>query len=240
MRSKTLLLTALLLAAAFAAPTIKLLRNETEVKFFHPQDHSLFFKADLGTMKLGQTRIKWKFIAVEVAGGENGLIKEVEASSLMANHATGSLSLPRDWPYGNYKAELYVDDKLVATQPYIVSPEVKDLKATAHALFADDGKGGRGARVDSFKPANHRLHFGVQVNGFFMGKAEAHWTFVALDTAVGKNQKITEMKSDVSNTPGDTLTAQVELPNDWPVGTYRAEVTLNGRPLDSIPFEVKQ
>ncbi len=239
MRNPTLLIVALLLATALAAPTIKLYRNESEVKFFHPQDHKLVFKADLGGMKLGQTKIKWKFIAVEVASGDNGLIKEVEASGMVANQATGSLTLPSDWPYGNYKAELYVNDKLVATQPYVVSPEVKDLKATAHAIFADDGKGGRGARVESFKPANHKQHFGVQVNGFLMGKAEAHWTFIAVDTAAGKNQKITEMKSDVSNTPGDTLTAHVELPQDWPVGKYRAEVTLNGRPLDAINYEVK-
>jgi hypothetical protein len=239
MRIQAFLLTALLVAAAFAAPTIKLYRNETEVKYFHPQDHKLAFKADLGSMKLGQTKIKWKFLAVEVASGENGLIKEVEASGMVANQATGSLSLPSDWPYGNYKVELYVNGKLVATQPYVVSPEVKDLKATAHALFADDGKGGRGARLESFTPANHKQHFGVQVNGFFMGKAEAHWKFIAVDTPVGKNQLITEMKSDVSNTPGDTLTAHVELPQDWPVGKYRAEVSLNGRPLDTINYEVK-
>ena len=233
------LLLLLLFSVSLAAPGIQLLVGGKEVSFFRPTDHTLNFRVDLSTLKLGQTKAKWRFLAVETASGDKGLIKEAETSGLVTSQVDGTLTLPRDWPYGSYKAELYLNGKLHGTYPYIVSPAVDELKARGHGLFLDNGKGELGKKVEHFTPKDHMQHFAVGINGFVMGKAKVARTFVAVDTSQGKNQTITTLEKDVSNFQGDTLTSHIELPRDWPTGKYRAEVTLNGRALDKIDYEVK-
>lgn len=209
------------------------------VESFQPGDRKMHFLAKLDEFKVGKTKAKVVFTGVETSAGKNLAVTQVESTSMVANEVTASVTLPRDWPFGSYKADFYIDDKLVTSRPYVISPAIDELKTLGLTLLEDDGKGNPGKPVKFFKATQHKLHFALEVNGFLVGKAKASWRFVAVDTTKGKNVDVGVQDADVSNIQGNTLTSFLELPRDWPTGTYKVEVKLNEREIYSGPFEIK-
>jgi hypothetical protein len=104
------------------------------------------------------------------------------------------------------------------------------------ALMRDDGNGEPGDVVQSFTPADRKMHFEVKTTGLLSPGSKVKWVFAAVDTTEGKNLQITTVETDVL--VANNLTATLTLDRDWPVGTYKADVTINGEPLTIVNFTV--
>ena len=245
MRKLTVVL--LLSGLALAAPVVtkvKLLRDNggqpgAEVQYFKPGDHKIHFLVQFDKLTVGQTKVHLVFTGVDTSAGQNLEVKQLDMEALVANEVAASVSLPRDWPHGTYRADLSVNGQKLKSIPYVISPSADELKSTGSALFRDDGKGGEGAKVSKFSPKDRNLHFEMGLNGYLMGKAIVRWSYVALKTTAGNNREITAKDTDLSNFKGNTLTGNCELPRDWPKGTYEARVAINGRAVGKIPFTVE-
>ncbi|NLI79878.1 MAG: hypothetical protein GX442_25960 [Candidatus Riflebacteria bacterium] len=205
---------------------------------FRPADRSMHFKVTCKSMKWGSTKARWVFTALQTTSGDTGQVAEAEATTLVANEFTGKLTLPRDWPVGRYQAELFVDDKLVCTIPYLVTPPLGEMKITEHTLFRDDGKGREGEVVTAFRPTDRNKHFRVRANGLFPAGTQVKWVYTAVETDQGRNQAITEVVFDLDS-DYDVLNSNLELPTDWPVGTYKVEILVGEKLWYTIDYEVK-
>lgn len=216
------------------------------VAFFEPGNRHHFFEANTSSNVPTGTKVKWIFTGESTAAG-NGVkvaefVIEVGKLQLIANQLTANVKLPNDWPYGNYKAEIFFDDKLVKTVKYAVAPPEGTLVALSQGLYHDDGKGGQGEKVAAFKATNHNLHFAVIVAGHLPSNAAARWTFTAVDTAQGKNVKLGDIDGqlpDFKDSRFNTLFGNVELPKDWPVGTYKADVQVGNKLVTTIEYKVE-
>ena len=87
---------------------------------FVPADRTIFCVLDLNTARAGtQVRFVWKTVQIE--GSQNEEIKTVEyVTKPLEDKVQGNLSLPRDWPTGTYKVEIYLNGTLAKTINYRV------------------------------------------------------------------------------------------------------------------------
>lgn len=92
-----------------------------ETNTFRPSDHTVHCLAKLRNPKEG-TRIKFSWWIVDAQGTTNEKIKEIDyTTGPNDNVVHGHLTVPRDWPKGKYKCEVYVDGALDKTIEYWVS-----------------------------------------------------------------------------------------------------------------------
>jgi hypothetical protein len=227
-----------------AIKSVKLMRDDgkgnsgEEVKSFRPADRKQHFQVELTATKMGSLEAKWVFTALDTTAGKNIKIFESKVTGLVGNIISGSVRLPRDWPSGSYKADLYLNDKLIKTIEYVVSRPVSELSVISVKLRRDDGGGNPGEEVKVFRPSDHKQHFEAEVDGFFVGEAKVKWVFTALDTTAGKNKQILEAEFDATDFKGNTLTSFCELPRDWPPGTYKGDIYINGKLVKTFEYIV--
>jgi hypothetical protein len=91
-----------------------------ETNTFEPSNHTVHCLATLRNPKEG-TKIKFSWWIVDAEGTKNQLIKEIDYTTGMDKVVHGHLSLPRDWPKGKYKCDVYVDGVLDRTVEYYVA-----------------------------------------------------------------------------------------------------------------------
>jgi len=229
-----------------AIKSVKLLRDDGSgnpgevVKSFRPSDRRHHFRVELADMRAGGTEVRWVFTGVDTTAGKNIEIAESRTSALVANVISGSVALPpRDWPTGSYKADLYLNDRLIKTIEYVVSRPVGELSVISVALKRDDGEGNPGEKVKEFHPSDHKLHFEAEVDGFFVGEARVKWVFTAVETTAGKNRQVQEVEFDVTDFRGNTLTSHVELPRDWPTGLYKVDIHINDKLIKTFEYTIR-
>lgn len=87
---------------------------------FAPTDHTFHVVADLNKAKGGTVmKLVWK--AVDVLNGQNGEIKTIDyTTKSFENKVHGHLTLPKDWPKGTYRVEVYVNRNLDKTIDFTV------------------------------------------------------------------------------------------------------------------------
>ena len=87
---------------------------------FLATDRTQFFEAETSRLLDAGTKVKWSFTAVKTTSGNDILIKDVTTDVLVANQLSAHISLPRDWPVGSYKVDVYFNDNLIKTLNYEV------------------------------------------------------------------------------------------------------------------------
>jgi hypothetical protein len=112
------------------------------------------------------------------------------------------------------------------------------VKIDSTKLLQDNGSGAAGDEVTSFKASDHKQYFAVQLSDFLKPGSEVKWVFTAVDTTAGKNVNITEVNTKV--VIGNVLNANLSLDKDFPVGSYKADITVDGKPLGSIEYSVTE
>ena len=125
------------------------------------------------------------------------------------------------------------------------SPATKDttgaggvVKIESYKLMKDNGSGEAGDEVKSFKAADHKQYFEVQLSDFLKMGSVVNWVFTAVDTSAGKNIKITEVNTKVL--VGNVLSANLSMEQDFPVGKYKADITVDAKPLGVIEYTVTE
>jgi hypothetical protein len=104
-------------------------------------------------------------------------------------------------------------------------------------LMKDNGSGEAGEEVQSFTPANRKMHFEIKTTSLLPAGSHIKWVFIAVDIPDGKNIEITTVKTDVL--AANILSANLELPRDWPVGSYKADVYINDQLFKTIEYNVQ-
>jgi hypothetical protein len=87
---------------------------------FEPGDHTIHCVTTLKNSKSG-TKMKFSWWIVDAGGSKNEKIKDIDYSTgALENVVHGHLTLPRDWPIGKYKVQVYVNGDLDRTVSYNV------------------------------------------------------------------------------------------------------------------------
>ena len=105
---------------------------------------------------------------------------------------------------------------------------------TVQSITFSNTSGGTGATT--FSPSDRTIYAAVQLSRIETGlTAKVTWT--AVDTSAGQNIEIAtkEFTSVVAN----VISAQVELPQDWPTGKYKLDVFLNGTLAKTAEFTIQ-
>lgn len=103
-------------------------------------------------------------------------------------------------------------------------------------LSRDDGSGDPGETVTAFAPEDHIFHATIQLNRIETGlKVKLVW--VAVDAGGQQNTNIDE--SEFTGLAVNTINGEIELPRDWPTGTYRLDIYLNDELKQSVNFKVE-
>jgi hypothetical protein len=107
-------------SGAVAVKSVTLMNADDEtVTSFKTSD--LAHKASIEFSKMGAGKVRGVFTAVNAGGEKNVKIleKEIELTSVM-NTANFTLKLDQPFPAGDYKLDVYLNDKLVKTHNYKV------------------------------------------------------------------------------------------------------------------------
>jgi hypothetical protein len=92
-----------------------------ETNTFSPGERTVHCLAKLNNPKEG-TRIKFAWWIVDAGGTRNEKIKEIDYTTSSGDNVVhGHLTVPRDWPTGKYKCEVYVNGVLDKTIEYWVA-----------------------------------------------------------------------------------------------------------------------
>jgi len=87
---------------------------------FAPDDHTVHCVVTLSEAKEG-TRIKFAWTIVDAGDSKNEKLKDIEyTTAAKENIVHGHLTLPRDWPTGKYRCEVFVNNKSEKTIDYYV------------------------------------------------------------------------------------------------------------------------
>jgi hypothetical protein len=100
------------------------------------------------------------------------------------------------------------------------------ITITKVTMFRDDGNGKPGDQVSAFKPSDRVMHFEAEARGVKPGQT-VKLVFSAIDTTAGKDIKIAEADTGqvfIAN----QITGQVSLTEDWPVGSYKMDIYVDG------------
>lgn len=104
-----------------AVRKVTLSRTESgeAVASFSPTDRILYAAIELNRIETGLTG-KTVWMAVDTTGGQNIEIAQKEFSGLAVNTINAQVELPRDWPTGKYKLDIYLNGALAKTVEFPV------------------------------------------------------------------------------------------------------------------------
>ena len=88
---------------------------------FAPDDHTVHCVINLNKAKAG-TKVKFTWIGVDVEDmKKNDEIKSIDyTTNSFENKVHAHLTLPKDWPKGKYKVEVYINNALDKTISYTI------------------------------------------------------------------------------------------------------------------------
>ena len=91
-----------------------------ETTSFEASEHTVHCIANLNKAKKGtKVRFIWKMI--DVAGSKDKEIRTTDyTTNSFENKVRGHLVLPKDWPTGKYRVEVYINDGLDKTIDYMI------------------------------------------------------------------------------------------------------------------------
>jgi len=88
---------------------------------FMPSDRTIFCVITFNMAKAG-TKVRFVWKTVEIEGSRNEEIKTVDyVTKPLEERVQGNLTLPRDWPVGTYKVDIYINGTFAKTVNYRVS-----------------------------------------------------------------------------------------------------------------------
>jgi hypothetical protein len=91
------------------------------VMSFQPSDRTIFCVIEFNVARAG-TKVRFVWKTVEIEGSRNEEIKTVDYSTKpLEDKVQGNLTLPRDWPTGTYKVDIYINGTFAKTVNYRVS-----------------------------------------------------------------------------------------------------------------------
>lgn len=104
--------------------------------------------------------------------------------------------------------------------------------------LARDDSGSAGETASSFHPTDNPIHAIVRLTEFESG-TKVKVVLMAVSVATGeKNTKVAEIEKETGSMQNE-LDTTFTLPKDWPTGTYRVDVYVNGSLDKSLTYQVE-
>jgi hypothetical protein len=95
-----------------------------QLESFLPSDHVQWFRTDLPVTVTKGQKVNWVITAVDTTGGKNVKVTETEKVAEKDTNDVGmNVSLPKDWPIGEYRVDLSIDGKQVSSFDYAIESE---------------------------------------------------------------------------------------------------------------------
>lgn len=108
--------------------------------------------------------------------------------------------------------------------------------ASVQLQLDDDGE--PGDVVDAFNADDRVQHFNIELDETKIGQHEWVVEFWAQSTDAGDEIKVSDFHTD--GLIANTIDAMVSLPRDWPVGTYRLDVKMDGTSIGTHEYHVNE
>lgn len=102
-------------------------------------------------------------------------------------------------------------------------------------LYRDNGQGEAGDETSWFSPADHVHHVLVRFKSLKIGPLKPVAKFISVNTAAGSNLLIAESPSETALV-GNEYKGSLTLERDFPVGYYRFELEINGKPVAAANY----
>lgn len=104
-------------------------------------------------------------------------------------------------------------------------------------MAKDDGKGDPGDETNAFSPGDRTIHCVAKLADAKAGtKMKFSWFIV--DAGGSKNERIKEIDY-TTRAQENIVHGHLTLPQDWPIGKYRVEVSVNGNLERTAQYSVK-
>ncbi len=205
-----------------------------------PED-SVVFKgvADLGVST--RLRVNWLVNGKLDPKGTRGLTMEENKAdcgfffSFRPDHG---------WPVGKHEVILLINGKEAKRQSFTVkkilppriAPQIGLIQPSGFALYRGDAQGEKFTEVPAFSTADTMLYaewsFKAPVHG-----AGVQYVWMLIDAGGEKDALIA--RADMPEGTYKRLRTSLKLKSPPPAGKYRVDLLLNGKVIDSRPFEVK-
>jgi hypothetical protein len=93
-----------------------------------------------------------------------------------------------------------------------------------------------GTAATTFSPADRTIYAAIQLSRVEVGlTVKVAWT--AVTTSAGQNMEVAS--KEFSGLAANVINAQVALPQDWPTGSYKLDVYLNGALANTTAFTIQ-
>jgi len=102
--------------------------------------------------------------------------------------------------------------------------------------MAKDKNGQPGAETTSYDPADHMVHCIIELNKAKKG-TEVRYVWKIWDVEGEKDKEI-KTTDYTTNSFENKVHGHLQLPSDWPKGTYRVEVYINGNLDKTIDYTI--
>ena len=108
-------------AAALSVKSVTFYTDEAKgaagsaVTEFATTDNPLFAKVELSRLETGA---KFKVVWIANDNGKDVVIVEKNLDALVANIIETNVKLPRDWPVGEYRLDVYNGETLIKSAPF--------------------------------------------------------------------------------------------------------------------------
>ncbi len=125
---------------------------------------------------------------------------------------------------------------VVALAPFVACSHDGPTSVESITIMRDDGNGKAGETVEAIKSTDHLFHASIKLDVGIDKKIATE--LIAVDTPDGKNVSVLTKDFELGGME-NTITVDYSLPRDWPVGTYKVNVSSGGKLLQSKEFKVE-
>ena len=104
-------------------------------------------------------------------------------------------------------------------------------------MAKDDGNGQPGEKTNTFEPGDHTIHCAATLNEAKAG-TEMRFSWWIVDADGTQNKKIKDIDY-TTKTLENVIHGHLSLPQDWPKGSYKVQVYVNGNLDKTVPYTVE-
>lgn len=179
----------------------------------------------------------WKLTGVKTTEGD--YIEILTLSDKVTGKGFSAMfKVPHVWPVGDYRVDLSVAGKPVASRDFMISSDGKahhEIGVTGLTLYRDlNGEAGK--KVEAFLPTDRKMHFEATTLGSRKQPVKVKWAFLKRDET--GDTFIHDVTTEIVINANSVLTANISLPRNWPMGDYVAVVTLDGELAAEFEYKV--
>lgn len=175
-------------------------------------------------------QIQARIFAVNTTASNSATIAQAEIAIENGGTLPMAVTLPRNWPVGEYGIALSRSGQAIATLPFFIRPESpRNSPITVGEILVERSLGqGRFEPAPQPRPDDRTIYFMTRAQGSRTDGASITWIFTAVETAGGAAEvaRAVVERQYIENTP---LDFDVSLPGDWPVGRYRVDLLINNQ-----------